>query len=219
MTASSPAPTFFTERDLISRGYRIIAGVDEAGRGSLAGPLALGIVIYDYRFVKASSEELSGINDSKKLSHGQRLRALDRIRRHASVAAWTLVSHRIVDRLNVNGATEFALNKILGIIPLKPDIIMLDGNFSFRTGIPVMPVKKGDSLSLSIASASIMAKVNRDLIMERLDQVYPGYGLARNKGYGTERHIDAIRRNGCSPIHRMSYEPMKSMAYSGKHED
>ena len=219
MAASSLLPTFFIERDLIKKGYRIIAGVDEAGRGALAGPLALGLVIYDCSFVQSSQPEFSAINDSKKLSPGQRLRALDLIQKHASIAAWTFVSHKIVDRLNVNRATEFALNKMLGRIPLKPDIVMLDGNFSFQCGIPVMPIKKGDSLSLSIASASIVAKVNRDLIMEKLDQVYPGYGLAKNKGYGTERHIEAIKRIGYSPIHRMSYDPVKSMAYSRKHEN
>jgi ribonuclease HII len=122
-----------------------------------------------------------------------------------------MVSHRIIDRLNVNGATEYALNKLLRSLPMTPDIVLLDGNYKFQCDVPVRTVTRGDSLSLSIASASIMAKVNRDAVMEKMDERFPGYGIGKNKGYGTGHHMLALRNRGFSPIHRRSYDPVKTM--------
>jgi ribonuclease HII len=122
-----------------------------------------------------------------------------------------MVSHRTVDRLNINGATEYAIKKLLADMPRKPDIILLDGNFSFDLGIPRISVKKGDRRSLSIASASIAAKVTRDAVMERFAGIYPGYDFDSSKGYGTLKHRKALERAGGCPIHRLSYEPLKSL--------
>jgi ribonuclease HII len=206
------APDFSIEKRLIDEGYRIIAGMDEAGRGALAGPLCVGIAVYDCSFIDSITGPIPGIDDSKKLTHRKRIAALGAIRTSALLASSILVSHRIVDRLNVNGATEYAVNRLLEIIPIRPDIVLMDGNFSFRLPVPLRSITKGDSKSISIASASIAAKVRRDMIMDKFDSLWPGYNFINNKGYGTRRHIQAILDAGICPVHRMSYEPVKSLA-------
>jgi ribonuclease HII len=122
-----------------------------------------------------------------------------------------MVSHNCVDNYNVNGATEFALKKLITGIPYTPDMVLMDGNFKFKVDFPFQSVIKGDQLSISIASASIIAKVNRDIILDKLDQIYNGYGFSKNKGYGTKAHRDAIDKLGHSQVHRKTYEPVKSM--------
>lgn len=209
-------PTFEIEREFLARGFRVIAGVDEAGRGSLAGPLCIGLVVYDYGMFDNPPCELDAINDSKCLTPAARQRALNSILVHARCVETCMVSHRIVDRYNVNGATEYALVLLLGRLPFRPDIVLLDGNFRFNPGVPMHSIKKGDQRSLSIASASIAAKLRRDEVLDKLDLHYPGYGLSRNKGYGTLEHRRAIAALGPAAIHRRSYEPLKSMlAQSG----
>ncbi len=121
------------------------------------------------------------------------------------------MSHRVIDRMNVNASTEYAIKKLLKKIPAVPDVLLLDGNFHFDLGIPVMSIVRGDSLSISIASASIVAKVERDRILEKFDLIFPGYSFKKNKGYGTSEHISAIKQIGPSPIHRKTYEPVASM--------
>lgn len=130
---------------------------------------------------------------------------------HSYLTAHTLVSNLIIDRMNVNAATEYAIKKLLKKIPVVPDMILLDGNFRFDLGIPVRSIIRGDSLSISIASASIVAKVKRDSIIEKFDLIFPGYSFKKNKGYGTYEHINAIKNIGPSPIHRKTYEPVASM--------
>lgn len=218
MTAGE-RPTFDIELALHRQGYKRIAGVDEAGRGALAGPLALGLVVYDPSIYLTLPDYCSFINDSKKLSPRQRNYAATIIRQHAETAAWTMVSHRLVDRLNVNGATRYALEKLVGSLSLPPDIILLDGKFNFTVGIPIMPVKRGDALSLSIASASVMGKVHRDAVMDRFSGLYGEYGFDKNKGYGTRRHLAQLRERGICPIHRRSYEPVRSMITGDNSED
>ncbi|HOT46072.1 MAG TPA: ribonuclease HII [Spirochaetota bacterium] len=208
-------PTFAIEQQLLEEGVSLIAGVDEVGRGALAGPLCVGLVIYEASLIASTAGPIPGINDSKKLTPRKRKSSLDLIRAAALHASSILVSHRTVDRLNINGATEFALNRLIGGIPLKPDIIILDGNFSFQLPVPVRSILKGDAKSISIASASIVAKVHRDAIMERFDGIYPGYHFASNKGYGTGNHLAALAARGLSPIHRRSYEPARSMITTG----
>ncbi len=208
-------PTFAIEKLLLEEGFSLIAGVDEVGRGALAGPLCLGMVIFDVSLIASTEGPMSGINDSKKLSPRQRKTGLDLIRATSIHSSSILVSHRTVDRLNINGATEFALNRLIESIHSKPDIIILDGNFSFRSSVPIRSILKGDSKSISIASASIVAKVYRDTIMERFDDMYPGYYFKSNKGYGTGQHLKALSSRGLSPIHRRSYEPARSMISSG----
>lgn len=205
-------PSFEIETGLASRGLRVIAGVDEAGRGALAGPLCLGAVIYSPRLYRNTPAEFAAcIDDSKRLSATQRREALDLVRRHAHAAVTVMVSHRTIDRLNINGATCFAIQKILALLPVRPDVLLLDGKFAFRFAVPVVSVVRGDQRSFSIASASIAAKLRRDEVLERFDRIYPGYDLLHNKGYGTLRHREAIMRMGPSAIHRTSYEPVRSM--------
>jgi ribonuclease HII len=190
----------------------VIAGVDEAGRGSLAGPLSVGIVIYDSEIIMSSPEVLlENIDDSKKLTPAKRIRSMDIIRENSVFMKAEMVSHAIVDRLNVNAATEFALGKLLLRLPIKPDVIIMDGKFNFSVGIPVIFVIGGDSKSITIASASIAAKVTRDGIMDKFGLIYPDFGFGKHKGYGTAAHREAIIRFGPCPIHRKTYEPVKSM--------
>lgn len=204
--------SFELENIFLEEGCKIIAGVDEAGRGALAGHLSVSLVIFQDTFIKNPHYDiLEKVRDSKKLSPGKRTDALNFIKKHSLYTVNTLVSHRLVDRLNINRATEYAIGKLLKKIPLRPDVIMMDGNFSFDIGIPMRSIVKGDSLSFSIASASIAAKVTRDRIIEKFDLIYPGYSFKNNKGYGTAEHIKAIIKNGPSPIHRKSYEPVRSM--------
>ena len=204
--------SFDIEMGLLDKGFSIIAGVDEAGRGSLAGPLSLGLVVYSVALIRNPPDEIiSSIRDSKKLSPKKRTDALFLVEKNAVMHSFELVSHRIVDSLNVNGATEYALKKLLENISPLPDIILMDGNFSFDPGIPVLSVVKGDSKSFSIASASIVAKVNRDRIMKEYDSLYSGYSFGRNMGYGTLEHRKAIIRLGPSEIHRRTYEPVRGM--------
>jgi ribonuclease HII len=204
-------PDFAIEKDLLRKNYTLIAGIDEAGRGSLAGPLSVGCVIYSGGFIESPPDGISMINDSKKLSAKKRAAALEFIEQHALCATARLVSHEIVDALNINGATKFAIERLILEMPVRPDVILLDGNFSFDFDIPCISVKGGDARSFSIASASIAAKVRRDKIMEKMDALYTGYGFAVNKGYGTLLHRNAILSAGPSPIHRKSYEPLKGM--------
>lgn len=201
------------EQSLLKDGYKLIAGVDEAGRGSLAGPLTLGLVIFPASIIRNPAADLTKhIRDSKQLSPPQRQVALQIIEKTSLSAEVFMVSHKIIDKKNINGATEFALQRMFEGISIKPDIVIMDGTFSFSLPVPFISIKKGDRTSLTIAAASIMAKVKRDAVMERLDLVYPGYGLSKHKGYGTVAHREAIMHLGYSAIHRKSYEPVKSMA-------
>ncbi len=204
--------SFEIERAYINEGHKVIAGIDEAGRGALAGPLCVGLVIYNESFIlNPDSEILNKIKDSKKLTPKKRIEALELVQKQSQYAIFTLVSHRIVDKLNINRATEYAIVKLLKRAPIKPDLLILDGNFRFNLGIPMRSIIKGDNKSISIASASIIAKVKRDKIIEKYDLIYPGYSFKNNKGYGASKHINAIKENGPSPIHRRSYEPTKSI--------
>ena len=163
-SAFSHGPTFSIEKILLEDGYSLIAGVDEVGRGALAGPLCVGMVIYDASLIRSEGGSIPGINDSKKLSPRQRRAGLELIGARALCTSSILVSHRTVDRLNINGATEFALNRLMSGIYIKPDVILLDGNFSFHSAVPVRSIMKGDAKSISTASASIVAKVCRDTL-------------------------------------------------------
>lgn len=205
-------PTFDIERELLDQGYRRIVGVDEVGRGALAGPLCLGMVMFSPDTIARPPEDLlSSVDDSKKLGHRARLAALEHIRGSASCLYASGVSHRTVDRLNINGATEFLLCRMLGHLPEPPDVVIMDGRFTFSPGLRFISIKKGDSISISIASASIAAKIYRDRILDKFDLIYPGYGFKKNKGYGTLEHRESIVRMGPSPVHRRSYAPLRDL--------
>lgn len=205
-------PSFDIEAGLFAQGYRYIAGVDEAGRGSLAGPLHIGLVVFDASyFTSEIPQTLHGINDSKKCTPDNRDLLYTQIHSIAKTALFESVSVEDVDRLNVTGATREGVLRLLKRLPVTPDCVIIDGNFTFALSVPCIPYVKGDSLSVSIAAASIIAKVSRDRLMCSLDSDYPVYNFARHKGYGTELHRKLIAQYGPSPVHRLSYEPVKSM--------
>jgi ribonuclease HII len=205
------AISFAIEKILLSEEYNIIAGIDEAGRGALAGPLAVGLAIYNRQIIESPPEELLlQIRDSKELSPKKRNSALELIKMSAQSYNYSIISHQIIDRLNINRATEYAVKELIEKTIPRPDIIIMDGNFKFNVGIPFLPIVKGDSRSISIASGSIIAKVTRDSIMEKYELKYPGYSLSQNKGYGTRKHQEAILKQGPCEIHRKTYEPVKS---------
>jgi ribonuclease HII len=208
----SDRPDFSIEKELYSRGYRYIAGVDEAGRGALAGPLSLGMVIYPLSVFNDIPESVSkSIADSKKLTAKKRVEALSIIMNYSLSFTSAFVSHTAIDNTNINIATKDGIHKLLAGSEIKPDVIIMDGNFKFKFDIPFISVIKGDNRSISIASASIIAKVSRDELMDKLDCRYPGYGFCGNKGYGTREHMACLADKGFSSIHRKSYEPVKSL--------
>jgi len=185
-------------------GYQAIAGVDEAGRGPLAGPVAAAAVILD------PGRPILGLNDSKKLSEMKREFLYDQIQEQALAWSVVLVDAAEIDRINILQATKQAMRQAIAGLSLKPDLLLIDAVELDQVHVDVWPIIKGDAKSNSIAAASILAKVTRDRLMHQLDTVYPGYGFARHKGYGTAQHYDAIRQFGLTPIHRLTF--LKNMA-------
>lgn len=191
------------ERALRARGFVLVAGVDEAGRGPLAGPVVAAAVILPDDFA------LDGLNDSKKVSAAKREKFYAILTATAEIL-WAVAEATVeeIDRLNVLRATHLAMARAIENLPRKPDHALVDG-------LPVrgLPVKHtamvgGDGLSLSIAAASIVAKVTRDRLMLEIDAHYPQYGFARHKGYGVREHLEALRNHGPCPVHRRSFQPV-----------
>ncbi len=190
------------------KGLQHIAGVDEAGRGPLAGPVIAAAVILD------QAQMIAGLADSKTLSarHRERLAAL--IREKALTWSIGRADHREIDRLNILNATLLAMQRAIGGLRIEPDRVLVDGNHCPDTCYPVSAVVKGDQTEACISAASILAKVSRDREMEELDRKYPGYGFARHKGYPTRQHIRALTEIGLCPIHRRSFAPVqRSLAF------
>jgi len=209
-------PSFLLERELLARGYRRIAGIDEAGRGALAGPLAVGMVAYNSGFFSGVfPEALCEIKDSKQLLPKKRSDLRHVVEAYSEEALVSMISHTLIDRLNPNRATEYAIRELVERSAAPPDVILLDGNYSFDVGVPCVSVIRGDQRSISIASASIISKVARDALMEDYGDEFPAYGFRKNKGYGTRTHREALVQFGPSPIHRWSYEPLKSSEMRG----
>ena len=187
------------ESTLWRRGLRSVAGIDEAGRGPLAGPVVAAAVIFPPGCFHP------GVDDSKKLSPAKREEMEAVIRENALGVGVGIVDHATIDRLNILNATFQAMHEAVRALPDEPEFLLVDGN-RFRGGtIPFAAIVDGDARSLCIAAASIIAKVTRDRIMREYDQEFPGYGFARHKGYGTPQHRDAIARLGLCSIHRRSY--------------
>jgi len=185
-------------------GYRLIAGVDEAGRGPLAGPVVAGaVIVRDFNFRHE-------IDDSKKLSSRKREKAYEEIMRKARVGVG-IVDENTIDRINIHRATKKAMELAIENLSARPDYVIVDGIMKIRTKCPLKTIVDGDSKCFSIAAASIIAKVTRDRIMIEYDAVYPQYGFARHKGYGTRLHKEALKNHGPSPIHRRSYKPVKEL--------
>lgn len=210
-------PTFEIEKQYLNKGLMRVAGVDEAGRGSLAGPLSVAMVIYPAELILSPPTEITeSIKDSKLLTHKKRQELVSVVTEFSYYSDVVMINNLDIDRLNINGATEYAINLMLKKYSERyssqPDALLIDGTFPFKYEIPYRHCKKGDEISFTIASASILAKVARDELLMKLDKEYPGYNFAGNKGYGTKEHREAIQRIGYTAIHRLSYEPVKSMA-------
>lgn len=191
--------TLHFEERAASRGYFRIAGVDEAGRGPLAGPVVAAAVILPERF------DLPGLDDSKKLSPLARNRLFPLIRSQALSIGVGIVSAPEVDRINILQATLQAMSLAVERLRLPADYLLVDGIFAVPLPLAQIALKQGDSRSLSISAASVIAKVVRDRMMAGYERIYPGYGFARHKGYGSAAHMEAIARLGPSPLHRKTF--------------
>lgn len=187
------------EKECFSQGYRVICGVDEAGRGPLAGPVCAAAVILPPEAV------IPDLNDSKKLSDKKRRELFPVIKETAVAYGIAFASHQEIDEINILQATYLAMERAMEQLNVKPDLALIDGNRAKDFGMPVKTVVHGDSLSASIAAASILAKVTRDEYMEKMALEYPQYGFEIHKAYGTKAHYEALRQHGASPIHRMTF--------------
>lgn len=182
-----------------AEGYQLICGVDEAGRGPLAGPVCAAAVILP------DGVEITGLNDSKKLSDKKRRELLPIIKEKAVAYSIAFADHQEIDSINILQATFLAMQRAIDGLSVKPDFALIDGNREKDFGLPVQTIVQGDGRSASIAAASILAKVTRDDLMDQLTKEYPGYGFEVHKGYGTKAHYEALAQLGPSPVHRMTF--------------
>ena len=189
------------ENALLNKGYQYIVGVDEVGRGPLAGPVVCAAVImpFDENLI------IEGIDDSKKLSEKKRELLSEKIKQTA--LAYTIIEtdEKTIDEINILEATKLGMKRAVESLSLPPDIVLTDGNMTLDIDYPQQSIIKGDSLSYSIGAASIIAKVHRDHLMDEYAKDYPEYAFAKNKGYGTAEHINAIKEYGLCPIHRKTF--------------
>ena len=207
---TDPTPTFDLETDLGAQNGTLVAGVDEVGRGPLAGPVVAAAVILDPAAIPA------GLNDSKKLTH-RRLTELDEAIRASARFAIGQASVSEIDEHNILRASHIAMCRAVDGLPQSPDHLLIDGNLIPRgLTIPATPVIKGDSISASIAAASILAKLLRDRLMVDLAQQFPGYGWEKNVGYPTQAHKAALEQLGVTPHHRRSFKPVHNILYQVK---
>jgi len=192
-------PTWRFEREAWKEGYRLVAGLDEAGRGCLAGPVVAAAVVLD------PSRRLAGVDDSKRLTARQRETLYGKILSHARAWGVGVVEASEIDRTDILAATRQAMGQAVRALGPAPDFLLTDAVDLSGCGAPCRALIGGDRLSLSIAAASILAKVTRDRRMEEADGVFPGYGFARHKGYGTAEHLEELRRRGPCAIHRKTF--------------
>ncbi len=192
-------PSFDIEEALIAEGYSVICGVDEAGRGPLSGPVVAAACILPTGAI------IEGLDDSKKLSPKKREALFDVITKTAISYSIASASVEEIDQMNILNATLLAMRRAIEGLSVKPDFALIDGNINRDFPLPAKAVIKGDSLSTSIAAASILAKVTRDRLCIEDDRAYPQYEFAKHKGYGTARHMALIREHGPSPLHRKSF--------------
>jgi len=210
-------PNFNKENLLKKKGYKRIAGLDEAGRGPLAGPVVAAAVLVDLNCDSKELKFLKGINDSKKLSAKQRDKFYEILVNSENIK-WGIgvVSEKIIDKVNILQATKLAMQKSIDDLNCKTigghlDYLILDGNFKIKTDIPQKSVIGGDQKVISISAASIIAKVTRDRIMCEYDKKYPQYGFSKHKGYGTKLHIKMLKECGACPIHRKTFYPVMTV--------
>jgi ribonuclease HII len=192
------------EDELYEKGITYIAGIDEAGRGPLAGPVVAAAVILK------KGAKLNYVDDSKKLSEKQRQKALIEIKENALAIGIGISSVDEIDRINIYRAAREAMHSAIKQLKIKPEFLLIDA-MPMEIDIPSKSIIKGDQKSISIAAASIVAKTTRDQYMIEMDKVFPLYNFKQHKGYGTKEHIELIKRHGYTPIHRKTYEPIKSM--------
>ena len=190
--------TLAFERELLASGARLIGGMDEAGRGPLAGPVVAAAVIMPLDC------PIEGVDDSKQVSEKKRERLYDEIIRKAIAYKIVAVDEKVIDEINILNATKKAMAECVAGLSVRPDIVLVDA-VKLSLEVPTKAIIKGDALSYSIAAASILAKVYRDRLMREYDEVYPAYGFAKHKGYGTKDHILALRTVGPCPIHRRTF--------------
>ncbi|MBC6314706.1 ribonuclease HII [Listeria grandensis] len=199
----------YYETEARARGFERIAGIDEVGRGPLAGPVVAAAVILPEDF------DVVGVNDSKQLNEAKRDQLFDAIMENAIAVGIGIKSHEVIDKVNIYEATKLAMAEAIDALPVTPDFCLIDA----------MPLKycehelsliKGDSKSVSIAAASIIAKVTRDRMMASFDIEFPGYGFSKNMGYGTKIHLDGLQKQGICPIHRLSFAPVKNIFLANK---
>jgi len=187
------------DKKYFTKKVKHIAGVDEAGRGPLAGPVVAAVVIFNKR------TSIKGINDSKQLSEKQREHLYTKIISSALAYSVSIVEHEVIDDINILNATMLAMKQAVQGLNIKPDLVLVDGNRKFQCEFPIIPIVKGDAKSFSIAAASILAKVTRDRLMKKLSTQYPVYSWEKNKGYPTKQHRDIIKIVGPSPLHRKTF--------------
>lgn len=190
--------TLVFERELLAEGARLIGGMDEAGRGPLAGPVVAAAVIMPL------DDPIPGVDDSKKVSEKKRETLFDLIIQKAVAYKICLADEHVIDEINILNATKQAMTSCVKGLSVRPDIVLVDA-VKLALEVPTKAIIKGDALSYSIAAASILAKVYRDRLMREYDKEYPQYGFAKHKGYGTKDHIEALRTFGPSPIHRKTF--------------
>jgi len=188
------------EKDLYNKGFKNICGIDEAGRGPLAGPVVVAGVIMP------QNSMIEFVNDSKKVTEKRREKLYDVIKEEAISYSIAVIDQDVIDEINILNATKKGVTEVVDGLEIKPDLILVDALEHINTrGIPYEPLIKGDARCYNIAAASILAKVTRDRIMRQWDEIYPQYGFLSNKGYGTAKHIEAIKEYGLCPIHRKSF--------------
>ena len=194
-----PKDLWLYEREAFAEGYQAVCGVDEAGRGPLAGPVCAAAVILPAGLV------IDGLNDSKKLTDKKRRELYDVITQNAVSYGIAMASEREIDEINILQATYEAMRQAVSRLSVQPQLLLNDAVTIPEIQIPQVPIIKGDAKSVSIAAASIVAKVTRDRMMEEYDKVLPEYGFASNQGYGSAAHIEALKKYGPSPIHRKTF--------------
>ncbi len=191
------------EKRAFDNGCSMVAGIDEAGRGPLAGPVVAAAVILPFSF------DVPGITDSKKISPKQREYLYEKIYEHSVSIGIGIIDSTEIDRINILNASLSAMVMAVKNLAPQPDCLFIDGTYPIKSNLPQKAIPKGDVLSISIAAASIVAKVTRDKLMERYHQDYPKFGFVTHKGYPTKAHKAAIRQFGCCPIHRRSFKGVK----------
>jgi len=194
------------EAEVRIRGFRVVAGLDEAGRGPLAGPVVAAAVVLPPK------GKWTGVDDSKKLSPAQRENIFPLLLEKALGVGVGIVEAQEIDRLNILQASLKAMQLAVEKLPLPPDFLLIDGIHALRLPLPQQTIPKGDQRCLSIAAASIVAKVTRDRLMTAYHDQYPQYNFARHKGYGTKEHLQAIRKYGCCPLHRQSFRTIYQLS-------